>query len=199
MLDHLLLGCPDLDAGMKLLESRLGVQPAYGGVHPGMGSRNALLSLGESYLEVIAPDPAQTADGYGLRELKEPRFIWWAAGTDDVEKLAARLAAAKVACEPVAPGSRARPGGQLLRWKALRLGDDLDGLLPFFIEWSRDSLHPSKDAPPGCRLGRLELATPDPRKLHELLALLQLDVDVVPGPAPAIHARIEGPGGILEL
>ena len=197
-LDHLLFGCPDLDAGVALVEARLGVRPAFGGVHPGLGSRNALLSLGEgAYLEVIAPDPAQTADAFGVRGLKEPRFIGWAAKSGDVDKLAARLAAAKVACEPVQPGSRKRPDGSVLRWKLLDLRDDLDGLLPFFIEWSRDSLHPSKDAPAGCRLEKLELQTPDPRRLHELLALLELDVDVVPGPAPAIHAVVRGPKGLL--
>jgi hypothetical protein len=76
--DHLLLGVSDLDHGIDWFESRAGIRAIVGGVHPGRGTRNALVSLGGThYLEIIAPDPAQTATNrqFHLSTLTEPRLI----------------------------------------------------------------------------------------------------------------------------
>ena len=122
MLDHILLGCSDLDKGMAFVEQHTGVRPAVGGVHPGRGTRNALLSLGEMhYLEVIAPDPAQaslTAKPpsmlYTLRHLDAPRIVTWAAHTNDMNAVAERLRKASIGFEGPTPGSRKRPDGRVL-------------------------------------------------------------------------------------
>src|ERR1051325_2535342 len=89
--DHLLLGVSDLDRGIEWVERRMGVKARIGGVHPGAGTRNALLSLGSRhYLEIIAPDPAQSAYNFNIdvRQLAEPRLINWAASTNDIEAVA---------------------------------------------------------------------------------------------------------------
>jgi catechol 2,3-dioxygenase-like lactoylglutathione lyase family enzyme len=200
--DHMLLGCGDLDKGIQFVEQRLGVRAAFGGVHPGRGSRNALLSLGERrYLEIIAPDPQQprSADERQLYRIESPRLIGWAAHVDDIEAVVQRLTAAGIAFGPVRAGARQRPTGQTLRWKALALKDDSGGLLPFFIEWSKDALHPSVDSPPGCRIARFQISTPRPDELRALAGKLKLDVDVVSAAAPALRATVTGPKGKLSL
>jgi glyoxalase-like protein len=200
--DHMLLGCGDLDKGIEFVERRTGIRAAPGGVHPGRGSRNALLSLGERrYLEIIAPDPAQprSADVRQLYRIESPRLIGWAAHVDDIDAVLRKLTAAGVAFEAVRPGSRKRPSGQLLTWRALSLRDDQGGLLPFFIEWGKDSPHPSTDAPAGGRLDRFELASPRPAELRASVSRLGLDAAVTTAGKPSLHATLAGPKGVLSL
>jgi catechol 2,3-dioxygenase-like lactoylglutathione lyase family enzyme len=200
--DHMLLGSSDLDKGIEFVERHLGVRAAFGGVHPGRGSRNALLSLGERrYLEIIAPDPQQprSSDVRQLYKIDSPRLIGWAAHVDDIDAVVQRLSAAGIAFEPVRPGARQRPSGQTLRWKALSLKDDAGGLLPFFIEWSKDAVHPASDSPKGCRIDRFSLATPNPDELRGRMAKLNLDVEVENAPKPVLRAKVTGSKGTLSL
>jgi glyoxalase-like protein len=202
LLDHFILGCHDLDHGIACVEQRTGVRAAFGGVHPGRGTRNALLSLGERrYLEIMAPDPAQqvTPQIPRLRELKEPSIVGWAAHPGDLEKFSAHLRVSGIAFEGPRPGSRQRPDGKLLQWKSLTLKDDHGGLLPFFIEWSADSLHPSVDAPKGCTLTHFGAVTPKPGDLSKVAGLLQLDMSILAGDKTALQAVIIGPKGELAL
>jgi hypothetical protein len=210
LLDHILLGCGDLDRGIDFVEKHTGVRAAVGGVHPGRGTRNALLSLGEParlegnprrYLEIIAPDPEQSGapDRYGLLKLAEPRLVGWAAHPGDLDQFAARLRNADIAFDGPNPGSRKRPDGRLLQWRTLNLKDDRGGLLPFFIEWSADSSHPSVDAPKGCHLARFDLLTPDPEKLRSVEAAMGLGVEIAKSEKAHLRATISCSGVDLVL
>ncbi len=202
LLDHILLGCTDLDAGIAFVEERTGVRAAFGGVHPGAGTRNALLSLGRSrYLEIIAPDPAQpaSADARDLKSLDEPVLVGWAAHPGDIEQFAALLKERDIAVVGPKPGSRKRPDGRVLNWKTLALKDDAGGLLPFFIEWGATSLHPSADAPQGCSLTLFEAATLRPDVLQRQIDQLQLDLPITLAKTPHLHAIITGPKGQLDV
>jgi len=203
MLDHILLGCNDLQRGIDFVEQRTGVRAAFGGIHPGRGTQNALLSLGtHRYLEIIAPDLQQnTADQLAgmLRKFTTPHLVGWAVHPGNIQVFAADLAKAGVAAEGPTPGSRKRPDGSVLHWKTLNLKDDADGLLPFFIEWSTDSSHPSADAPSGCQLLRFELLTPDPAALAKATAPLNLKAPIAKGALPQLRAVISGPNGQLDI
>jgi len=204
MLDHILLGCNDLQHGIAFVEQQTGVRAAVGGIHPGRGTQNALLSLGtRRYLEIIAPDLAQQHSGNPLaatlQALAEPRLVGWAAHPRSIQALAAQIKSAGIAATGPTPGSRKRPDGKVLNWQTLNLQDDNHGLLPFFIEWAADSLHPSEDAPTGCQLLRLELLSPDPAALAQLTSKLSLDVPIAKSASPQLHAVIRGTNGSLSI
>jgi catechol 2,3-dioxygenase-like lactoylglutathione lyase family enzyme len=204
LLDHILFGSPDLEAGIDFVEKRTGVRATFGGVHPGRGTQNALLSLGERrYLEIIAPDPAQPGVknpiASNLRSLTEPRLVGWAAHPGSVSAFAEKLRAAGIKFDGPTPGSRKRPNGQLLKWQIVSLADTASGLLPFFIEWDRDSVHPSVDAPKGCKLLSFAAETPDPEKLTATLKALDLGLPVKKAERPRLHAIISGPKGNLDV
>jgi hypothetical protein len=201
--DHLLLGVSDRDAGIRWVEERTGVKAVSGGSHPGRGTRNALLSLGgRQYLEIIAPDPAQTqlpARYQNLKTLTTPRLITWAAATDNAEATAKRCRAAGLDVVGPDPGSRQRPDGKLLRWTTLAVNTDLEGVIPFFIEWGRDVIHPATDSPPGCRLQALSFAHAQPARVRETLARMGIDATVASGAGPSLTAILETPKGVVEL
>jgi catechol 2,3-dioxygenase-like lactoylglutathione lyase family enzyme len=207
MLDHLLLGCSDLDRGIAFVEEHIGVRPAMGGVHPGRGTRNALLALGPlHYLEVIAPDPAQTGIPTTRAELPAmlkrfaaPRLVDWAVHTSDIAGVTERWRKAGVAFHGPTPGSRARPDGKMLHWQTLNLDNDRDGLLPFFIQWGAETVHPSVDAPAGCELESFVVVSPESAELAAEFQKLGISVDVTQGKTPQLHAKIVGPKGTLTL
>ena len=72
-------------------------------------------------------------------------------------------------------------------------------MLPFFIEWGTDSIHPSRDAPPGCRLERFVIAGPNPAELSSTFERLGVDVAVERAGRIQLRARITGPKGALEV
>jgi hypothetical protein len=202
LLDHILLGCSDLDRGIALVEENTGVRPAIGGVHPGRGTRNALLSLGERrYLEIIAPDPAQLEIVHypQLRSMTDPRLIGWAVHPPDIAAIAKQLRENKIAFTGPDDGSRKRPDGRVLTWKTINLADDRRGLLPFFIEWSADTVHPSTDAPKGCTLDYFDVMSTDPDELASTVKRIGLDVAVEHSDKTRLRALITGPKGDLGL
>jgi hypothetical protein len=202
LLDHILLGCNDLDRGIEFVEENTGVRPAIGGVHPGRGTRNALLSLGERrYLEIIAPDPAQSEIVHypQLRSMTDPRLIGWAVHPPDITAVAKQLRENQVAFQGPDGGSRKRPDGRVLTWKTINLADDRHGLLPFFIEWSADSVHPSKDAPAHCTLDYFEIMSADPEELAAAFKRIGLDLRVQRSDKARLHALISGTKGDLRL
>lgn len=203
-IDHLVYATPDLDAGIEVVAEQLGVRAAYGGKHLGIGTHNALLSLGNgAYLELIAPDmdqppPAQPRP-FGVDDLTEPRLAAWAVVVSDIEGHAEAARAAGYDPGPVTPMMRALPDGHELRWKlTLRRDAPGDGLIPFLIEWETEP-HPSTTAPTGCLLRDLTAEHPHPEEIARMLSAMDIDLPVAEAGRPAFIATIEGPSGTVVL
>jgi len=205
LLDHIILGCSDLDTGIAFVERSTGVRAAYGGVHPGGGTRNALVALGgKRYLEILAPDPSQTnlrsgavRDVAALRALASPKLLGWAVHPGNIEAFVAQLRQRGIAIEGPVSGSRKRPDGTILKWKTAHLVDDDHGMLPFFIDWD-GSVHPSTDAPKGCIVERFVIDTPDPETLRKTIQRIGIDVPTYRKAVLELSTIIVGPQGRLE-
>lgn len=201
-LDHLILGASDLALGIRWVEERTGVRAALGGVHPGRGTHNALLSLGpRCYLEILAPDPAQQTLAWfrDLPNLSEPRLVGWMSHPGNIASLAERLRQSGISYDGPRESSRQRPDGRTLRWQLLRLTDDSSGLFPTLIEWSPDSPHPAEDAPTGCSLLQFEISSPDPEQVQKTLRAVGITLQIGVGDRPQLRARIAGPKGAVDL
>jgi hypothetical protein len=201
-LDHIILGCTDLEDGIEFVFRHLGVRAIPGGVHPGAGTKNALLSLGKlRYLEIMAPDPSQpdAADPRNVRTLKRPALVGWAEHRGHLDEFAGVLRTAGVDYVGPVPGSRQRPDGSVLNWKSLPLKEDEHGILPFFIEWGASTVHPSLDSPQGCGIESLQITTPNPASVGAMSKKLHLDVAVGQSKVPRLTAHLHGPTGSLTL
>jgi len=142
-LDHVLIAVPDLaDAGERLAEN-FGIASVEGGIHPGRGTGNRIVPLGQSYLELISVIDEASAgrDAFGrwvaANASGRGRPLGWAVRVDDLDAVAARLTLA------IEEGSRHTPDGADLRWRTAG-GDRATGerFLPFFIEWAAGTPHP---------------------------------------------------------
>ena len=202
--DHLVYAAPSLDAGIKAMAERLGVTAAYGGKHTGIGTHNALLSLGRNvYLEIIAPDPDQPRPTeplpFGLRELHEPGLAAWALAVTDIESRAESARDAGYDPGPVITMTRALPNGGDLSWRlALRRPAAGDGLVPFLIQWEPGP-HPSASSPGGCTLTDLTAEHPRPADVSRMMSALGVDLPLAEAPRPALIATFEGPHGTVVL
>lgn len=198
-IDHLVYLCPDLGPAVADIAAQTGVRPAFGGQHPGLGTHNALLSLdGRTYLEIIAPDPAQPRPAelpFGLDTVTQPGLRAWAVAPDDLDAAVRRAASAGFDYPAVVSRRRRRADGRELSWRMTTYPQPPGGaVIPFLIDWD-SSEHPANAAPAGLSLDQFRLRSPEPARLNALLRALGLELDVERASRPALSAVLRGPQG----
>lgn len=189
-IDHLVVAATALGEGVAWVAERLGVAPAPGGRHADFGTHNALLGLGDCYLEVIAIDPDAPAPArprwFGLDTLDltaGPRLIHWVAADPDVAASETEeFSRGENHWRLTVPEDGSLPGG---------------GVEPSRIRWLTPP--PATSLPDrGLRLERLTLRAPDAAGLRARLTELGLvdsRVAVEPGELAldAVLATQRGP------
>lgn len=190
--DHIMLGVRDLEEGIAEFQRLTSVTPRRGGRHPGRGTENALVSLGDNtYLEIIAPQREGTDDESFLADLRAlPHLtpVGWAVGVNDVAAMRSRLARAGMKPSDPAEGSRRTPTGEVLRW--VTFGVEGSDASPFFIRWDPSTVHPSRSAPGGCALRTLALADPEAAAITHLLAAAGMPMPVRPSARTEIEVTL---------
>lgn len=139
-LDHVIVGVGDLEAATTSYASLLGRAPSWRGTHPEQGTENTLFRLDNTYLELLAPLPGETAGaGEALRRRlaeKGEGVVGLAFATADAAAFAARMRAVGVDVgAPVEGRGRSRDGASERTWRSVWLPPSATrGNLLFAIE-----------------------------------------------------------------
>ena len=199
-IDHFMYAVADLEEGMQWAAETFDAAPAMGGSHIGLGTRNALLSLGDTYLEIIAPDPAQSLAGNlggKFAELEHGGLVTWAA-QGELTAVAKTLANFNIASRGPSRTERVTNQGEHLIWDLLFPQSEAFGArMPFFIDWL-DCPHPSTSSPVGGALEQLIITTPEDQQLGEILTAVGLVIEVRDGPG-ALQVNIACQQGQVSL
>lgn len=199
-IDHVILGINDLERGMREFESKTGVTPKRGGEHPGRGTQNALVSLGGNrYLELLAPAASQQPAASRERAIEhaELTLVGWALHTRGITSIVHQIRTAGFDVQGPMPGSRRAPDGALLAWQSAAI-DEL-GTTPFFIEWSKETPHPSTTSPSGCTLVGMALTHPSPERLQLLFKTVAFAGTVIRGEHAGMRVTLDCPRGRVEF
>ncbi len=203
-LDHFIYAGRDLDALIVAFAGLTGVTPARGGRHPGLGTRNALASLGDDvYFELLATDPEQKASlagtlGGRIEALPAPRLLAYMLRSDDLEDQQRVLERCGIESD-LFDASRNTPDGGTLRWRLLVPRDNAFGdFVPKFIDWL-DTVHPATTSVRGCNFESFEMGHPESTALNSLLAELGAGVVAERASQPCLRVRMQTPRGRVSF
>jgi hypothetical protein len=197
-LDHFIYAGHDLEALSQQFEQLTGIVPGKGGRHPGLGTHNALASLGSDiYFELLAIDPTQVGSldgtmGGRIRAMNEPRLLAYMLRGQELERQQAVLTKHGIGAD-LFDASRNTLDGTTLSWRLLvphahPLGD----FIPKFIDW-KDTVHPAKTSVSGCAFESFELGHPEAGKINDLLGELGSDLRVQRASAGYFQLRVKVP------
>jgi hypothetical protein len=193
----------DLAAAAEEIEARHGLASIEGGRHPGWGTANRIVPLGEAYLELVAvvdeAEAAQSPFGRWVAAAHPSlrRLLGWAVRTNELDDFARRLDLT------VAAGSRTGRSGQLVRWRLAGIEQaTAEPSLPLFIEWGDGTPLPGR-APATHRAGAVQIATlrldGDADRLAAWLGAHRLPITVRPGTPAVASIALTGAAGEFVL
>jgi hypothetical protein len=202
-LDHVLIAVSDLAAAGRELDARDGLASIEGGRHPGWGTANRIVPLGETYLELVAvvdeAEAGQSAFGRWVAGVRPgpARPLGWAVRTDRLDDVARRLGLTVLA------GSRVGRDGRLVQWRLAGVEQAAaEPSLPFFIEWAHGASLPGR-APATHRAGGVQLTEleleGDAERLNAWLGGHRLPITVRAGAPAVARILLRGAAGVFAL
>lgn len=191
VIDHVLLFASDLDRAARIFEERSGIAPQIGGAHPDIGTTNALASMGESYLELIASDRSAAS-------LPDLAPFHYAVRSDDIRRSAAKVESLGFTVDWM-DGQRETPDGAVLHWRTFEVIEhDFGGAIPFFIDWG-STPNPANTAPGGLSIPHLTIVHTRSDELETFFHELGIPVSVHNGEADRLTLTLMSPKGELKL
>jgi len=171
-----------LIAAADLESAAPGLESVEGGRHPGWGTANRIIPLGDTYIELVTVvDEAEAANSvFGRWVAGAPDGpLGWAVRTDRLDEVADRLGLT------VTDGSRIGRDGRRIQWRLAGVERAAaEPCLPFFIQWAPGTTLPGHGHDGW--IDGLELVGDDAR-LHDWLGDHHLPITVRAGP-PAVAA-----------
>lgn len=203
VIDHLVYAVPDLDKASDELEEALGVRPVFGGYHKTIGTKNALINLGQScYLEILAIDltnTSVTSRWMGVDHINEASMSRWALKSTNLTQDQAILKSYNPEMGNTYEGSRETPSGSQLKWNMiLPLANPAIELAPFMVDWSGSSAHPTDSLPDVCPLISIHFSHPEPQRAQDMFEELSIGTTIEKSEIK-IEAHIQGKKGVVIL
>ena len=133
--DHVILATLDPEGTVARLRRDHGLGAVKGGSHP-WGTANWIVPLEPpTYLEILYPEHpdrlCEDPEGKELLDRMRQGEFWagWALRPASIEDVASRLEL------DIERGQASRPDGSVASWRTAAPTNDLDGSLPFFIDY----------------------------------------------------------------
>ena len=164
-LDHIVLVCPDIEAGIAAYETLLGRAPDWRGSSGGAAS--ALFRVDNTALELMAPDGDECA-APRLRELSASGAVLTSLAyrTDDIASAHHLLTRRGLSPDPIQPGeSTDLISGETRHWKRFRCSDEaMAGVKTFIIQPDDEPKPIAADASSVHSLDHIVINTPNPER-----------------------------------
>ncbi|HEX6583325.1 MAG TPA: VOC family protein [Thermoleophilaceae bacterium] len=198
-----MIAVADLAAAGREIEARHGLASIEGGRHPGWGTANRIVPLGDTFIELIAvideAEAAGSAFGSWVAAGATPagRLLGWAVRSDDLDDVAARLGLT------VAANSRKDASGRTLRWRVAGIEQAAaEPSLPFFLEWGDGTPLPGR-APATHHAGSVKIAglelDGDAERVEHWLGSHSLPISVRAGAPAVARVILTGTAGEFAL
>jgi len=141
-LDRVTILVKDLERSVEQLERTLGLRFAPGGEQVEVGTISSIARFGTNYLELLSVNRPETAKEHdrGRRLLdmlkqQDVQILGFGIASDDLERDVAEARARGLSLEAPIHGSRRRPDGSILTWRAATVPNDPFGrLIPYLVQ-----------------------------------------------------------------